>query len=132
MNRPMKLTVTEAYFFGVVFVVFPILTTLEFQAYERHEYPSQEDLLQPFIYGLFRTVPYLLYFRFIVHFLIEKRYWPFAWRLVLFLFALNAYSHYVVYGIVMSLDFLPDKIVADAGRWFAGNTMNFSVIFVLR
>lgn len=131
-NRPIKLTVTEAYFFGIVFVVFPVLTTFEFHAYERHEYPSQEDLLQPVIYGLFRTVPYLLYFRFIVYFLIEKRYWPFAWRLVLFLLALNAYSHYVVYGIVMNLDFLPDKIVADAGKWFVGNTVNFSVIFVLR
>ena len=132
MSRPLELTRTELCFFGVVFVVFPVITTFEFHFYERNTHPSSKNVVEPLIYGVSRAVPYILYFRFIVHHLIEKRYAAFGWRLVLFLFALNAYSHYVVYGTIMNLTFLPDQMVSNAGKWFSANTMNFSVVFVLR
>ncbi|MGA0555519.1 sensor histidine kinase [Larkinella sp. VNQ87] len=130
-----SLSRSELYFFGAVFLLFPILVDVEYNLYERTgTLPSRVDILERVIYGVLRHfIPYLVYYRFILPCLIGKRYGTFLGRLVLYFIGLNGYIQYVVYGGLMHLTFLPTSIAAHARTWFEARTaVHFSIVYVLR
>ncbi len=134
MVKSLKLSLPEVVFFGVVFVLFPVLTDYEYNLYEKTgRLPSLLSLLDRLFYGLLRTVPYWLYYKLVLPLLFEKRYRAFFGRMLLFLVLLDVYMHYVVYGLVMHLGFLPEPILASARRGYgSGVLLHFSIVYILR
>lgn len=135
MHQPQKISTAELCFLGVVFVVFPVLTAVEYQLYEHTgRLPSYADLLERLLYGVLRAIPYGVYYSWIFPLLFAKRYGAFCGWLVVFLVMLNGYTQYVVYGLVMHLWFLPDAITLSARKWYnnTGVLMHFSLVYVVR
>ena len=132
--RILKLSPPEAYFFGIVFLFFPILTDFEYHFYEQAgTYPSYPFLLERLFYSVLRTIPYGLYYRLVLPVLFEKRYWAFFWRLGFFLVLLDGYLHYVVYGLVMHLWFLPESVINSArSAYNAPVILHFSIAYIIR
>lgn len=124
----------DVYFFGLVFLVFPLLTDLEYHVYERvRPWPAWTQWGQRLLYGVFDILAYGLYYRLVLPVLLAKRYVVFTGLLLVFFWLLNLYQQYIVYGLVMHLSFLPESMTNAARRWFTAPTpVHFSVINVLR
>ncbi|WP_425291103.1 sensor histidine kinase [Spirosoma linguale] len=134
MNKLLKASALEICFFSMVFIAFPILTSYEYVLYERtSSYPSLIDLLERLIYGVLKTIPYWLYYRLILPILFEKRYGSFVGWCGLFLLLLDNYTHYVVYGLVKNLWFLPELLLISARRYYSSSViLHFSIVYILR
>ncbi|OIN59887.1 sensor histidine kinase [Arsenicibacter rosenii] len=134
MVKSLKLSLPEVLFFGIVFILFSILTDFEYNLYEKTgRLPSLLSLLERLIYGVLRTIPYWLYYKLILPALFEKRYRTFGWRLLVFLFLLDGYLHYVMYGLVMNLWFLPETMLVSARKWYHSNVLlHFSIVYIIR
>lgn len=134
MHQFLKASRLEICFFSVAFVAFPILSSYEYVLYERMgSYPSGIDLLERLIYGLLKTIPYWLYYTLILPLLFDKRYGAFAGGCGLFLVLLDNYTHYVVYGLVMNLWFLPEALLISSRRYYHSSViLHFSIVYILR
>lgn len=134
MNRLLAVSRTELYFFSIVFVLFPILTMVEFRVNEPGgTYPAWSSWMERVLYGILDSLPYWLYYKLILPTLFAKRYGAFAWQLGLFIVLLEVYQHYLVYGLVMQLWCLPDELIRRAQQWYNASVgLHFSVIYVLR
>lgn len=134
MKRLFQVSRTELYFFSIVFIVFPILTDIEYGLNESVGPVLSRSLwVERFLYGTLNIIPYWLYYKLTLPALFNRRYGQFGWQLGLFLVLLNAYQQYLVYGLVMQLGFLPDELMLTARRWYhAPVVLHFSVIYVLR
>ncbi|GAB3752371.1 sensor histidine kinase [Spirosoma pomorum] len=134
MNRLLAASRTELYFFSIVFVLFPILTMVEFGVNEPGAtYPAWPIWVERVLYGILDSLPYWLYYKLILPTLFAKRYGSFTWQLGLFIVLLDVYQHYLVYGLVMQAQFLPNELIKRAQRWYkAPVVLHFSIIYVLR
>ena len=134
MNQLLKASRLEICFFSVVFIAFPILSSYEYVLYERvGSYPSWIDLLERLIYGLLKTIPYWIYYKLILPVLFDKHYGAFVGWCGLFLVLLDNYTHYVVYGLVMNLWFLPEALLISARRYYSSSViLHFSIVYILR
>ena len=134
MINSLKLSPFDIFFFSIFFIVFPILTDFEYNLYEHTgTYPTYVALLERLIFSVLRTVPYWLYYKLVLPLLFKKSYWLFAGQVGIFLLLLDGYIHYVVYGLVMNLWFLPESIVRSAGRWYSSSAvLHFSIVYVIR
>ena len=134
MVKSLKLSLPEVLFFGIVFILFSILTDFEYNLYEKTgRLPSLLSLRERLIYGVLRTIPYWLYYKLILPALFEKRYRTFGWRMLVFLLLLDGYLHYVMYGLVMNLWFLPETMLVSARKWYNSSVMlHFSIVYIIR
>ncbi|MDR3711927.1 MAG: sensor histidine kinase [Puia sp.] len=129
-----KFTRIEIGFFLVYFILFNILTDIEYNLYERHNYVLfVKDIPGRLIYGIVYLIPFAICYKFLIRgYLFEKKYGRFFLLLALFLLLLNFYLLYS-YWVISKLSFLPATITRDADTYYhSGALVHFSVIYILR
>lgn len=134
MNHLLPVSRSELYFFGIIFLVFPIVTDIEYGLNEPVGPVLSWSLgVERFLYGTLTILPYWLYYKLSLPALFSRRYGRFSWQLGVFLIGLDAYQHYIIYGLVMQLEVLPDELIQQARIGYqAPVVLHFSVIYVLR
>lgn len=102
------LTWQEALFFVVYFMVFPIITGLQYSSF----YENQvffETFTYHTVAGLLIIIPFLFYYKIIVpRYLFTRRYVLFACALLVFIVAYDLYIRYVIDLGISKMSFLPD------------------------
>ncbi len=137
INSKNKYVVIEVAFFVTFFFLFPILTDIEYDLKEPPcpgcERSFLNNVLQRFVFGAFRILPYIFLYKIIISkLLLRKKYLLFLPAFILFLFALDYYIVYVEYWTISRLTFLPGNITKDAATWFGNkHFFHFSVIYVI-
>lgn len=130
----LRLSRPEMYFFVILFILLPVLTDLEFSLNgEPGATLSIVGLLSRVINGFLQGVPFIIYYKTILPHLFRKRYGRFAVLLLLFLFLLDLYTKYGVYGLLMQATFLPKTMTDSARTWYhATMFLHFSVAYIIR
>ncbi|MCE7039030.1 sensor histidine kinase [Dyadobacter sp. CY312] len=126
---------TEILFFVTFFVVFPILTSVEHDIYEKASLSvTFESIWEEIFLGTIRMFPYLLYYKMVLPFLFEKRYLIFGLLVLVLLLFLNLYKIYIQYWLVSKLWFLPEQTIRDATRWYESEVVlfHFSIMYIFR
>lgn len=125
---------TEISFFLVYFLLFPIVSSLEYNFNERGSATLfLADIPDRLVYGTLNMLPYWLYYHVLIRkVLFKNRLLAFAALIILFLVALNFY--YVFnYWLIAHLPFLPHAMVASAARWFEADVLlHFSIVYIFR
>ena len=124
----------EIIFFLVYFFLFNILTDIEYNLYENHNYILfLKGIPDRLIYGIVYIIPFwICYKKLIQGYLFEKKYLKFILLLIFFLVLLNFYFLYA-YWLLSKLSFLPAGIVASAETFYHANVpVHFSIIYVIR
>lgn len=126
----------ELLFFVAYYLLFPIFSALEFTAVE-HSFVelSKASFFRNVIYNLvyFPTNMFagIIYYVLVSRLLVTKKPGRFILYSVLFLIGLVLYKK-LVYLVVSYIDWLPDKLVADAARFARQNRLHFSIIYMCR
>jgi sensor histidine kinase YesM len=112
----------ELIFFVVYFVVFPILSGLQYTM----EFKGRDDFSATAIYfvasGVLNIVPYYFYYKVIVtRFLFARKYLSFAVAVLLFLVVFDLYIRYVIDLGIAHMSFLPDSVQKMAANAFKSN-----------
>lgn len=125
---------TEIAFFLTYFILFPIISSLEYNFRERGSAALfMGEIPDRLVYGALNMVPYWLYYKLLIRkYLFRKRPLAFIALLALFLVALNFY--YVGnYWLISHMQFLPAAMVTRAATWFEADTLlHFSIIYIFR
>ena len=133
--QQLKFRRVEILFFLTFFILFPIITSIEHKLYEKANLPvTLEFVAEEIFMGTLRMFPYLLYYKIVIPFLFQKRYFVFALLVVLLLIFFNLYKIYVQYWLVSRLWFLPEQTIRNAARWYKQEAVlfHFSITYVLR
>ncbi|MBE9463612.1 sensor histidine kinase [Dyadobacter subterraneus] len=128
-----KMNRTEIFFFLIIFFVFPILTDFEINFYEKTDSTPADLFVERLAYGTLRMFPYFIYYKIIITYLFEKRYFLFTILVGAFLIFLTVYIK-LEHGLISQLTFLPDQTVRSAEKWFhyKPKLFPFSIVFVFR
>ncbi len=129
-----KTTRIEISFFIVYFLLFKIITGVEYNLYERHNAALFiKDVPEQLIYGVINIIPFWLFYKLIIQgYLIRKKYIKFILLFISFLVIINFYLIFC-YWLISKLTFLPDKITNTAYSYFKSDVLiHFSVIYMLR
>jgi sensor histidine kinase YesM len=124
----------EILFFVAYFIVFGILTDVEFNLYENHNGSLfYRNVPERLIYGIVYMIPFWICYRFLIwKYLLKNRYFIFFVFLISFLVALNFYL-IASYWLIAHLGFLPAEIKSRASTWLRADVpIRFSVVYVIR
>ncbi|MDP4128601.1 MAG: histidine kinase [Bacteroidota bacterium] len=124
----------EIIFFLVYFFLFNILTDIEYNLYENHNYTLfLKEIPDRLIYGIVYIIPFWICYKTLIQgYLFEKKYFKFALLLILFLVLLNFYFLYA-YWLLSKLSFLPYGIVSGAKTFYHAKVpVHFSIIYIIR
>ncbi len=124
----------EILFFITYYVLFSILSSLEFNLVEKKDISgSINDLPERLLYGVKALLPGIVFYKLLIQrYLFNRRYLVFLMGSILYLFLLNAYIHYG-HWLFAKLSFLPNSITANAERWYNSKSpLHFSIIYMLR
>jgi LytS/YehU family sensor histidine kinase len=129
----LKMNRVEILFFLTISLVFPIVTDFEFNFYEKTDSTPSDLFVERLAYGILRMFPYWVFYKIIIPYLFEKRYFVFTLLVGAFLVFLTIYTKYE-HWVVSQCSFLPNKTVESAAKWFQYNPklFRFSVVFVFR
>lgn len=132
--RPARLSWGEGLFFLALFVLLPLLSDVEFTL---NEAPagglSRSLLLQRLVYGLLSLPPYGLYYVLVLPLLLRARYSWFGLLTLGFFGGLSVYTHYILYGLMQHLPFLPASLGQAAARYQQAQPwLHVSVVYVTR
>lgn len=132
--RPARLRWGEGLFFLALFVLLPLLSDVEFAL---NEAPagglSWSLLLQRLVYGLLSWPPYGLYYVLVLPLLLRARYGWFGFWTLAFFGGLSVYTHYILYGLIQYLPFLPTSLSQAAARYQQAQPwLHVSVVYVMR
>lgn len=125
----------ELIFFIIYFLLFPVLSGVEYYIYE--PVPDKtgmlKDLPEHLLYGLIAIPPAWICYRYIIRqLLFKKQYLWFALALAAYLVLHQCYR-IGIYWVIAHLYFLPPDMVARAGRWYTNNVFyHFISIYELR
>jgi sensor histidine kinase YesM len=125
----------EWLFFIIYFLLFPILTDIEYYLNEPMSTGAfSTKLLYRIVYGIMYMIPAVIYYKVLLQrYLLKGRYTKFLLGLVVFFLLLNFYIVYIIYWPLSKLTFLPDTILKIANTGLYANTMmHFSITYTLR
>lgn len=128
--RPDKYFYAEITFFVVQLWLFPMLTDIEYNLYEKHHAGLFVNTIGfRMLYGAFFLPPFWIFYRLVVwRYLLQRQWLRFTGAVILFLVAFNFYLTGVYYFIGHA-GFFPEHIAADA-RGVYNQPMHFSVIYM--
>jgi len=128
--RPDKYFYAEITFFVVQLWLFPILTDIEYNLYEKHRAALFVNSIgMRMLYGAFELPAFWVFYRWIVWRYLLKRQWlHFVGAFILFLAAYNFYLTGVYY-FVGHAGFFPEGIASDA-RGYYSQVIHFSIIWM--
>ena len=127
---PDKYFYAEIAFFVSYCWLFPILSDIEYNLYERHHAGLfVNDIGIRIFYGISQLPGYWVFYRLIVwRYLLQRQWLRFTGAYILFLAAFNFYLTGVYY-FVGHARFFPESIASDARR-YNGQLMHFSIIYM--
>ena len=128
--NPDKYFYAEIAFFVVFCWLFPILTDIEYNLYERHHAGLFVNVIGiRIVYGISELPAFWVFYRWIVwRYLLQRQWLHFTGAYILFLVAYNFYLTGVYY-FVGHAGFFPENIASDARR-YNGQIMHFSIIYM--
>ncbi|MBB5284509.1 sensor histidine kinase YesM [Rhabdobacter roseus] len=124
----------EVAFFLIYFILFPVLSSLEYNFNERNSTVLFfREIPERVLYGALNILPFWLYYKFLVErYLFSGNRVYFSLLLIGFLILLN-YYYVLNYRLISHMHFLPESITSRAERWYKTNTViHFSVVYILR
>ncbi len=124
----------EVAFFLVYFILFPVLSSFEYNFNERNSTVLFfREIPERMLYGALNILPFWLYYKWLVErCLFSGKLAYFFSLLIGFLFLLN-YYYVLNYRLISHLHFLPESITSRAERWYKADTViHFSVVYILR
>ncbi|MEJ7693589.1 histidine kinase [Daejeonella sp.] len=120
----------EAAFFVIYFVLFPMLSSIEYYIYESPAASQFDDIPERLTYGLTSMIPPWICYKFVIQsFLFRKKYLEFAGLLLVYLVLHNAYR-IGVYWVVSNSSFLPVQMVARAKIYYSNNSVFHHIITI--
>lgn len=129
-----KIRPVEAAFFLIYFLLFPVLSSFEYNFIEQNSIvPFFREIPERMLYGALNLLPFWLYYKLLVErYLFSGSVAYFFLSLIGFLILLNGY-YMLAYRLISQMHFLSESITSRAGKWYhSGVAIHFSVIYILR
>lgn len=129
-----KYTILEILFFPTYYVVFSLLSSIEYNFLENRDFNLfWAGTPEQVFYGLKAILPAVIFYKIIIQrFLFKKLYFQFLIGIVVYLILLNAYNLYG-YLLVSEISWFPDTMRNTALRWYNSDiTLRFSIIYMFR
>lgn len=129
-----RYTQIEIFFFISYFLLFRILTTVEYNFYETAYNPL--NIQQEIVYGIKAIIPAWICYKILIqHFLFRKKYLKFLLFYILYLILLKFYD-VCAFWIISNLNFISLDIQQQAKRYYltniSSNLYHFASIYMFR
>lgn len=128
------ITWVEVIFFLAYFILFPIVSSFEYNFFERNSAVLfLKEIPERLVYGTLNMLPFWIYYKVLVQpYLFNRRFSAFFLLLIVFLFLFNLYT-VLGYWLISHFRFLPEKMISNAAKWYKASTLvHFSVVYIFR
>lgn len=121
----------ELLFLLVFFLLFPILTDIEYNYWEMHKASLfMKDVEGDLVYGLCNMIAFYVFYKLVQKYLLNERLGYFLIGVVVFLIAYHIYFKLIYYEVGQSV-FFSEELRIQAQKLYKSNGLSFSIIYML-